>query len=115
LINPGIHIPTKWAYSQVKPSPSSYKLSVLHKIKVNDFSGLKGKVTNDFEEVVFNEYPIIKEIKENLYQAGAEFVLMSGSGSSVFALFDNIEKLNDSNSYYKEKFFTYTELSESSN
>lgn len=115
LINPGIHIPTRWAYSVIKPRPSSFKLTVLHKIKINDFSGLRGKVTNDFEEVVFTEYPIIQELKENLYKAGAEFVLMSGSGSSVFALFDNIERLNEANSNHKKNFFTYTELSESSN
>ncbi|HPI36842.1 MAG TPA: 4-(cytidine 5'-diphospho)-2-C-methyl-D-erythritol kinase [Ignavibacteriaceae bacterium] len=112
LINPGIHIPTKWAYSKIKPKPSLFKLSGLNKIQIDDFSTLIGKVRNDFEEVVFTEYPVIKKLKEELYNAGAEFVLMSGSGSSVFALFNNIDSLNKADSYYKEKFFTYTEISE---
>lgn len=112
LINPGIHIPTKWAYSKIKPKPSPFKLSGLNKIQIDDFSTLIGKVRNDFEEVVFTEYPVIKKLKEELYNAGAKFVLMSGSGSSVFALFNNIDSLNKADSYYKEKFFTYTEISE---
>jgi 4-diphosphocytidyl-2-C-methyl-D-erythritol kinase len=44
---------------------------------------------NDFEESVFNKYPLIKQIKEELYEAGAIYTSMSGSGSSVFGLFES--------------------------
>jgi 4-diphosphocytidyl-2-C-methyl-D-erythritol kinase len=48
----------------------------------------KDLMFNDFEESVFPKYPIIKDIKETLYEKGAVYASMSGSGSSVFGLFE---------------------------
>jgi len=42
---------------------------------------------NDFEKYVFEKFPQIKKIKEDLYNAGADYASMSGSGSTVFGLF----------------------------
>ena len=71
-------------------------------INANDFSSFDElveyikKVDNDqelyesyFEESIFSKYPLIKEIKEELYQYGANYACMSGSGSAVFGLFEN--------------------------
>ncbi|HCO68627.1 MAG TPA: 4-(cytidine 5'-diphospho)-2-C-methyl-D-erythritol kinase, partial [Dysgonomonas sp.] len=49
----------------------------------------KDKMYNDFERSVFPQYPVIKEIKEKLYNLGAVYASMSGSGSSVYGIFDN--------------------------
>lgn len=50
---------------------------------------------NDFEKSVFAKYPVISEIKETLYRAGAVYASMSGSGSSVFGLFEAPTRLKE--------------------
>ena len=55
----------------------------------------RGRLINDFEESVFARFPEIGEIKDRLYEQGAVYASMSGSGSSVFALFDKEVDLAD--------------------
>ena len=59
---------------------------------------------NDFETPVFQEFPELKAIKEQLYQQGAIYASMSGSGSAIYGIFEdepkNIRKLFDS--YFTE-------------
>lgn len=49
---------------------------------------MENLMVNDFEKSVFSKHPVIGRIKETLYQAGAIYASMSGSGSSVFGLFE---------------------------
>jgi len=55
----------------------------------------KGLIVNDFEDYAFKKYPIIGNIKEELYRSGALFSLMSGSGSSVYGIFSEKPKLSE--------------------
>ena len=50
---------------------------------------------NDFEETVFKKHPLISKIKNTLYEQGAEYACMSGSGSTVLGLFDSAVALHD--------------------
>ena len=84
LINPGIHIGTKEAYAGVTPSAPRVKLKEV----LADRSRWKDELINDFEASIFPNHPEISEIKAKLYEAGAFYAAMSGSGSSVFGLFD---------------------------
>lgn len=52
----------------------------------------KNFITNDFEIPVFKAHPEIESIKDNLYNAGAVFAIMSGSGSTVYGLFEKDSK-----------------------
>ena len=52
-------------------------------------------LVNDFEETVFRKYPEIRNIKEKWYSMGAVYCAMSGSGSSVYALFKEIPDLEN--------------------
>jgi 4-diphosphocytidyl-2-C-methyl-D-erythritol kinase len=86
LVYPQIHINTAKAYSGVKPKHPSRSLE-------NDILNLpigewKGLVHNDFEDSVFLQFPEIKSIKEKLYSHGAVYAAMSGSGSTVFGIFE---------------------------
>lgn len=85
LINPGIHIGTKEAYAGVTPAHPKVKLEEV----LVDRSRWKAELANDFEPSIFKNHPEIAEIKSKLYEAGAFYAAMSGSGSSVFGLFDN--------------------------
>ena len=74
------------AYSQIVPQKTSVDLREALALPVEEW---KNVVCNDFEKSVFSTHPEIEAIKETLYDMGACFALMSGSGSTVFALFKN--------------------------
>lgn len=85
LINPGIHINTGWAFSNITPAPSKKSIN---KIIQQPIETWKDDLQNDFETPVFAAHPQIKKIKEDLYNQGAVYAAMSGSGSTVFGIFD---------------------------
>jgi 4-diphosphocytidyl-2-C-methyl-D-erythritol kinase len=85
LVNPGIHINTGWAFSQASPSLPEKNIK---EIIVQPVEKWKAELTNDFEEAVFSANPAIKNIKEELYRQGAVYASMSGSGSTVFGIFE---------------------------
>ncbi len=85
LMNPGIHISTKEAYSNVT---YSNHLMPLEEVLSMPSESWENYLKNDFEEHIFNKHPQIKALKTELYEAGAIYASMSGSGSSVFGLFN---------------------------
>lgn len=84
LLNPGVGISTKEAYQNCKPHIPAVSLSALSAQPVADWKEL---IINDFEEFAMNKFPVIGTIKNELYNSGALFSLMSGSGSSVYGIF----------------------------
>jgi 4-diphosphocytidyl-2-C-methyl-D-erythritol kinase len=90
LVKPPIHVSTAEAYSKVKVKQPSTSLKELIHLPLSEW---KANIVNDFEVSVFEKYPEIDEIKTQLYAAGATFALMSGSGSSVYAIFEKPVKL----------------------
>lgn len=85
IVNPGIHISTPWAFGQLKPAIPLF--SIKESISQPP-EAWKSCIFNDFETVVFKEYPEVAAIKRQLYKAGAIFAIMSGSGSTVYGLFE---------------------------
>jgi 4-diphosphocytidyl-2-C-methyl-D-erythritol kinase len=85
LIHPSIHINTAWAFSQLNISEKFFSIKEIISQPIYLW---KEKLKNDFEEPVFNKYPELKMIKEKLYNADALYASMSGSGSSVFGIFE---------------------------
>ena len=84
LVLPGIMVDTAWAYKRIKPSRQGQAIREI----VNHSPGFwKGRLINHFEQPVFEEYPEIKNLKKALYDAGAVYASMTGSGSAVFGLF----------------------------
>lgn len=96
LIKPDIHVSTKEAYAQIKPK---HPLVSVKEIITQPIENWKEALVNDFEENVFNLYPEIKQIKENLYAQGALYASMSGSGSSVFGIFKEPLAISGKNTY----------------
>ena len=84
LLNPGVEIITSEAYQNCLPHIPSSSLEQLINRPITEW---KGQIRNDFEDFAFKKHPVIGEIKEGLYKAGAVFSLMSGSGSSVYGIF----------------------------
>lgn len=85
IVNPGIHVNTGWAFSQVSPKAPYSSLKDIPRKPVAEW---KEWLYNDFEESVFNQYPEIAKIKRDLYEAGALYASMSGSGSTFYGLFE---------------------------
>ena len=93
LIYPNIEISTKWSYKNYNLCLTISKKNVkLTSSFFDDFElgQFKTHLVNDLENVAFIRYPVLEELKEKLYGLGAEFALMSGSGSTVFALFNSL-------------------------
>lgn len=80
-----INVSTAEAYGGIRPSTEGRGL---RKLLEEPVSSWKGKVLNDFETSVFAKYPSLAQEKEKLYSEGALFSLMSGSGSTVYGIFE---------------------------
>ncbi|MFO7825795.1 MAG: 4-(cytidine 5'-diphospho)-2-C-methyl-D-erythritol kinase [Cyclobacterium sp.] len=83
LIHPGIHISTQEAYAGVKPCSDQKDLQSI----LASPSTWQTDLVNDFENSLFKNHPELEAIKSSLYEAGAWYAAMSGSGSAVFGLF----------------------------
>ena len=94
MIYPGFPISTPWVYGnlKLKLTKSENNISILKNfIMRSEFARLGAALYNDLEPVVFNRYPEILKIKSELLSSGAAGALLSGSGSTVFGIFDNTE------------------------
>ena len=83
LVKPDLKISTKEAYSNVTAKPSNVDYENLPDIKE-----WKGVLKNDFEDSLFPKYPILEEMKELMYNNGAIYASLSGSGATVYGIFD---------------------------
>lgn len=86
LCLPDVSVNTADAYKNCKPAQPKTKLEESVKLPIEKW---KDSIKNDFEKTVFQKFPILSEIKNELYQNGALYAQMSGSGSSVFGIFDS--------------------------
>ena len=93
LVKPDVHISTAEAYAGIRPSQTSKHISDF--VENLDLKSWKSSLENDFEDSVFKKYPLIGAVKERLYQHGAVYASMSGSGSAVYGIFDTPVNLKD--------------------
>ena len=84
LIKPDVSVPTKAAYAQVTPKPAQVPIPNILEMEPLQW---RDALVNDFEVSVFTQYPELAHIKQSLYDAGALYAAMSGSGSSIFGIF----------------------------
>ena len=85
LVKPEVHISTAQAYSGIEPRQPENSIEEILKRPIQEWKGL---LTNDFEASIFKKYPLIRAVKEQLYSHGAIYSSMSGSGASVFGVFE---------------------------
>ena len=96
LVNPGFPIQTQWAYEQlaslraeISPlKPWTQEISVALRVSWEE---VIEAMENDFEQPLFPVYPILEFMKEKLRILGAQAALLSGSGATVFGVFDGPE------------------------
>lgn len=85
LVMPPVHVSTSEAYRGVKPTEVKHSLYDLVSEPIQEW---KHFIKNDFEVSVFKNHAIIRGVKAALYEAGAIYASMSGSGASVFGIFN---------------------------
>jgi len=88
LVHPGIHVVTGWAFSRIAINDSPPTGTVLREAVMQPITQWRHHLINDFEQPVFEAYPPLKSIKEDLYALGAVYASMSGSGSTIFGIFN---------------------------
>lgn len=88
VLYPGVAISTPWAYGRVVPGPPAMPLAEVLKRSVDEWDGL---LVNDFEGPVFAAHPTLELVKLKLYEMGAIYAAMSGSGSAIFGLFEEAQ------------------------
>ena len=84
IVRPNIPVPTKEAFSRIKPHmPAKNCLDIVRQ----PIDTWRHELVNDFEESVFALHPEIGAVKQRLYDLGAVYAAMSGSGSALFGIF----------------------------
>ncbi|MDF9799942.1 4-diphosphocytidyl-2-C-methyl-D-erythritol kinase [Catalinimonas alkaloidigena] len=99
LVTPPIHVATVEAYAGITPYEPKHNLKEI--LEKNSITEWKGLIYNDFEKSIFSKYPAIGEIKEKLYEAHASYASMSGSGATVYGIF---EQQTDITSLFSENY-----------
>lgn len=85
IVKPDVFVSTRDAFAKIKPRKPECSLKEIVQRPVSEWKEL---MINDFEQSVFPQFPVIEDIKNEIYHSGAIYASMSGSGSSVFGLFE---------------------------
>ena len=104
VVRPDIPVPTKEAFSRIRPH---YPAQNCRETVMQPVETWRDTLINDFEESVFALHPEIGNIKQQLYDMGATYAAMSGSGSALFGLF---KKQPDSLSQEFPNMFTFSSI-----
>lgn len=103
LIKPDVHISTQEAYAGVTPKSNDIDLEAL--LLSKNFKRWQSELINDFETSIFSKFQVLKEVKDGLYKSGASYAAMSGSGSTLFGLFEQKPQLIEELEQYLPKVF----------
>lgn len=101
MLKPDLFISTKVAYQNVRPQLPIKPIAEIIQQPVNSW---KNELKNDFEIALFPMFPELAEVKKRLYDAGAIYASMSGSGSCFFGVFESKEVDNNSLKKYMRKW-----------
>ena len=86
IVKPDVHVSTAEAFAGITPRKPDFDLRFLPYLPVEDW---KDKIVNDFEATVFQAHPQLSKIKEEIYESGALYASMSGSGSAIYGIYSD--------------------------
>jgi 4-diphosphocytidyl-2-C-methyl-D-erythritol kinase len=104
LIYPKIEISTSWVYKNFNFNLTKTKKIIKLAHFYNDEISFKEFFQNDLEKVVFKKFPELAKIKESLYDSGAFFASMSGSGSSIYGLFKDKASARNAKALVEDRY-----------
>ncbi len=86
LICPNVHVSTREAFANISPRHAPFALQDIGSLSITEW---KNHISNDFEQTVFITHPELAAIKEQLYEHGALYASMTGTGAAVYGIFPN--------------------------
>ncbi|MCM1377401.1 MAG: 4-(cytidine 5'-diphospho)-2-C-methyl-D-erythritol kinase [Clostridium sp.] len=86
VVKPPVYVSTREAFAGIKPRIPDVDLRQALRLPISDWHRY---VVNDFECSIFPKYPVLQRVKESLYEADALYASMSGSGSSIYGIFES--------------------------
>jgi 4-diphosphocytidyl-2-C-methyl-D-erythritol kinase len=110
IVNPGIHISTKDAFANISPKVGEFKYSYFLDNDEVDYSFLKRELTNDFENFVFSSFSSVKNIKQIMIDSDSLFTLMSGTGSTVYGIFESLEDAQRTSDKLPDNYFKFISM-----
>lgn len=109
IAKPPVSVSTAYVYGHIRPEKITKHPDIdgmVEAILNHDLYQMASLVYNVMEDVTVPEYPVIQEIKEVILKQGALNSIMSGSGPTVFGLFDDLDKAREAEKVLKEKGLT---------
>lgn len=110
LIHPGFGISTPWAYQNLARFPEALNgrpgraRQLIAKLRTGDWPAASGEFYNSLEAPAFDKYPVLALYQEFLRAHGAAATLMSGSGSTTFAIFDRVTSAEEAKDKFHARF-----------
>lgn len=89
IVKPDVYVSTADAFSGIQPKKPEFDLQLLPELPITEW---KDKVKNDFETTIFRKYPELKAIKNKIYDSGAVYASMTGSGSAIYGIYEKREE-----------------------
>ncbi len=105
VVKPSMHVSTKFVYENLNiPALEKHPDidGIIQSITNNDVKGVASRLENVLESVTVNEYPQLHQIKKDMLENGALGALMSGSGPTVFGLYDDLDAAKKASFLFKE-------------
>lgn len=120
LVKPSMSVSTAWAYKELSASREEagnrseltkkadkvnnieHFIRSIERADISGITGYSGSVSNDLESVTLKSFPVIAGIKEKLREKGSIFARMSGSGSTVFGVFESLEKAEEAAGFFND-------------
>jgi len=111
LVNTGIPVSSSWAYQhtdQYKTGADTAETDkrMIEALQSRDYDAISDTMRNSLEMPVLGKYPLLAEVKEQLYKHGAFAAMMSGSGSTLFGVFQSSEAAREAETYFSEYWTT---------
>ncbi len=109
LINPGFPVSTAWAYKSLSPDnigelQVGYEQEILDALQKADLKKLSKLISNDLATVCYKKFPALAILKAELLESGAAAAEITGSGPTLFALFESPEKRDESADFFKQNY-----------
>ncbi|MGB9696926.1 MAG: 4-(cytidine 5'-diphospho)-2-C-methyl-D-erythritol kinase [Ignavibacteria bacterium] len=104
LVNAGVYVSTRWAFSTLNLQGGEVRKSSLSQVTQFE-KKIFNLLENDFEKIVFEKYPELGTIKKELIKKGAVFASLSGTGSTVYGVFNkvDVDKLQEAQKHFTDK------------
>lgn len=109
IVNPRARVSTRWAFEKMELEGKPMKNRALDTIQYFRLEDLD-KLTNDFELIVFDKIPELKKIKDRLLESGAVYASLSGSGATIYGMYNKYEQNKSRKAmqeFASQGYFTY--------